>query len=223
MDKHSTRFIIRSILLVLLTSLSYTSALHAESRNCKKEEKHAANLQLTAIANDTQRQTKLIKKHLPHGLHTSNEIGDNEQVFHQAGYILNHDTDLRTGLWVSYQLTKTDLNNAAGKDRVNCFRRDPIMSASQTATPTDYKEPIYDQGHMTNDADLKHDPTQQINTYLMSNMGPQHCRFNRGIWLSLEHLSRKWAKQYKNIYITSGQSLIEMGMQNVMQTIRPNG
>lgn len=204
MDKDLTSFIIRYLLLVMLTSLSYTSTLHAESRNCNKEEKHAANLQLTEIANDTQRQTTLIEKHLPHGLHTSNEISDNEQVFHQAGYILNHDSDLRTGLWVSYQLTETDLNNAAGKERVNCFRRDPRMIVSQTATPSDYEEPIYDQGHMTNDADLKHDLIQQINTYLMSNMSPQHCRFNRGIWLSLEHLSREWAKQYKNIYITSG-------------------
>src|SRR5690349_21216006 len=38
----------------------------------------------------------------------------------------------------------------------------------------------------------------------MSNMSPQECRFNRGIWLSLESLSRVWAIEYGTIYITSG-------------------
>lgn len=40
----------------------------------------------------------------------------------------------------------------------------------------------------------------------MSNMSPQHCRFNRGIWLSLEHLTRIWANndQYGAILVTSG-------------------
>lgn len=46
--------------------------------------------------------------------------------------------------------------------------------------------------------------TKQINTYVMSNMSPQYCRFNRGIWLSLEHLGRIWAKQYGKIHVTSG-------------------
>ena len=178
--------------------------VYAGSRNCTKAEKQAANAQLSSIAIDADRQSTLITTHLPNGLHTANVTVENEQVFHQAGYILNHDTDLRTALWVSYKLTKTDMDNTGGKDRVNCFRRDPRMTFDQTATPADYKEPIYDQGHMANDADLKDDLTEQINTYLMSNMSPQHCRFNRGIWLSLEHLTRKWANQYKTIYVTSG-------------------
>lgn len=195
---------VRLCLILVLTSITFSSTVNAGSRNCTKVEKQAANAQLSAIASDSDRQSSLITTHLPHGLHTSDAAAINEQVLHQAGYILKHDTDLRTTLWVSYKLTETDMDNAAGKDRVNCFRRDPRMTSNQTATPTDFKEPIYDQGHMANDADLKDALTEQINTYLMSNMSPQHCRFNRGIWLSLEHLTRKWAKQYKTLYVTSG-------------------
>jgi endonuclease G len=53
---------------------------------------------------------------------------------------------------------------------------------------------------------MKDDLIEQINTYVMSNMSPQHCRFNRGIWLSLEHLTRIWANEgaYDNILVTSG-------------------
>ena len=57
---------------------------------------------------------------------------------------------------------------------------------------------------MANDADMKDDLIEQVNTYMMSNMSPLYCRFNRGIWLSLEHLGRAWAKEYEEIYITSG-------------------
>jgi endonuclease G len=59
---------------------------------------------------------------------------------------------------------------------------------------------------MANDADMKDNLIEQINTYVMSNMSPQHCRFNRGIWLSLEHLTRIWANEdsYGNILVTSG-------------------
>jgi endonuclease G, mitochondrial len=65
-------------------------------------------------------------------------------------------------------------------------------------------KPIYDQGHIVNDRDLKDDAVEQINTYVMSNMSPQHCRFNRGIWLTLEHLGRQWAKDYGKVHVTAG-------------------
>jgi len=105
---------------------------------------------------------------------------------------------------LSYRLTAKDMIDAQGKDRVNCFRKDPRMAAAVTGVPADYNEPRFDQGHMANDADLKDDLIEQINSYIMSNMSPQDCRFNRGIWLSLEDLTRKWATAYDTVYVTSG-------------------
>ena len=107
---------------------------------------------------------------------------------------------------MSYRLDADDIKGASGQDRVNCFRRDPRLSNAVAANPADYKEPIYDQGHMANDADMKDNLIEQINTYVMSNMSPQHCRFNRGIWLSLEHLTRIWANEdvYGSLLVTSG-------------------
>ena len=58
-----------------------------------------------------------------------------------------------------------------------CFRQDPRLTSTETAILADYDEPIYDRGHLANDADLKDDLTEQINTYVLSNMSPQHCRF----------------------------------------------
>lgn len=190
----------------LLWAVSPTAA--AAARDCTADERAEGNAQLMAIRGDPTRQATIIKRHLPFGAHIGRHASqggpDNEDLLLQEGYALLHDTDLRTGLWVSYKLTGADIVGAEGKDRVNCFRTDPRFTSATTAIKSDYDEPIYDQGHLANDADMKDDLIEQINTYMMSNMSPQHCRFNRGVWLSLEHIGRIWAEKYETIYITSG-------------------
>ena len=123
---------------------------------------------------------------------------------HQDGYLLSHDSDLRTALWVAYRLDGTEVEAGAGKERVNCFRKDPRMTRAKTATTTDYKEPRFDQGHMANDREFKDVLQEQLNTFIMSNMSPQEDCFNRGIWLSLEYQVRRWARTYGKVYVTSG-------------------
>ena len=185
---------------MLLSGLSTA----VEAKDCTAQQKQLANDQLIAISTDTQRQAAISSQHAPFGLPTT--VGDiiNEEVLYQEGYILGYDGDLRTTLWVSYKLTAQDISNANRQQRVNCFRTDPRLQKDLAAKTSDYREPIYDQGHMANDADLKDNLVEQLNTYVMSNMSPQHCRFNRGIWLSLEHLGRIWAQKYEEIYIISG-------------------
>jgi endonuclease G len=189
----------------LLLVLSTNSAL-AISRNCTASEKETANQQLLVIQNSSDLRESIIARHLPFGAHQSTVANDNAQLLFQNGYVMSHDPDLRTAIWSSYRLEASDIQGASGQDRVNCFRRDPRLTKSIAATPADYNEPVYDQGHMANDPDMKDDLIEQINTYVMSNMSPQHCRFNRGIWLSLEHLTRIWANEgaYDNILVTSG-------------------
>lgn len=189
-----------SAVLIVISS----NAVSAATRNCTATEKQRANAELLRLQTDSQAQATLMAKHARYGLPATTILASNEQALFQNGYIMGHDGDLLTALWVSYSLTKSDIEEASGKDRVNCFRKDPRLARNIAASTSDYKEPIFDQGHMTNDADLKDDVIEQVNTYVMSNMSPQYCRFNRGIWLSLEHLGRIWAKKYGEIQITSG-------------------
>ena len=174
------------------------------AKNCSSAEKGQADRVLAAIEGNASQREQLLTLHAPFGPHQSTGDATGEVVLVQGGYVMTHDDDLRTSIWVTYRLTGTDIDNAAGKDRVNCFRKDPRFGRGQGASTTDYREPVYDQGHLANDADMKDDLIQQLNTYVMSNMSPQHCRFNRGIWLSLERLTRIWAKKYGEIYVTSG-------------------
>ena len=194
--------------LTILLVLAFATPALVQARNCTAAERDAANAQLLAIQSDAPRTARILERHLPLGVPTSTHVvqggPDNEDLLAQEGYVRLHDKDLRTTLWVAYRLTKADLEGAAGKERVNCFRRDPRFTSDESGTPTDYDEPIFDQGHMTNDADLKDDVTEQVNTYMMSNMSPQYCRLNRGVWLSLESLGRKLAEQNETIFIVSG-------------------
>lgn len=193
----------RSIIIAFLAL--YATNSFAASRNCTADEKTTADKQLIEIANDTEAQLALASEHLPFGIHSPNSVATNQLILYQGGYVLSYDADLLTTLWASYRLTNADISGASGNDRINCFRTDPRLN-DKSPKPSDYDEPIYDRGHMANDADLKDDTTEQVNSYIYSNMSPQHCRFNRGIWLSLEHMTRKWAsnENYNRLLVTTG-------------------
>ena len=186
-----------------LSVLLFSSASSAGSRNCTKTEKLEGNQYLLAIENDIALREQIINEHLPTGVPSSLIPSPTEELLVNGGYVMLYDHDLRTSLWSAYHLTATDRAGAAGKDRVNCFRSDPRIEEN-AARLSDYKEPIYDQGHLTPDASLKDEFLEQINSYVLSNMSPQHCALNRGVWLSLEGLIRQWANTYQSIYIISG-------------------
>jgi DNA/RNA endonuclease G (NUC1) len=143
---------------------------------------------------------------MPFEQHETQGQFDGEITLYQDGYIVHYDDDLKSPLWASYKLTDQDRTNAAGKRWVNFFRKDARLKKSQNAIKADYNEPTYDQGQMANDADLKDDLIEQLNTYVLTNMSPQHCAFNRVIWLSLEDITRAWARPdvYGELYVTSG-------------------
>ena len=195
------RLVVLSVPAMLLT-LAASDWVY--SRNCTAQEKESANARLLEIEDSPMLQAGLVKRHAPWGAHRSTGSVGGERMLHQDGYLLSHDSDLRTALWVAYRLSGAEVEAGAGKDRVNCFRKDPRMTRAETATTTDYNEPRFDQGHMANDRDLKDVLHEQVNTYVMSNMSPQEDCFNRGVWLSMEHQVRRWAQTYGEVYVTSG-------------------
>lgn len=120
----------------------------------------------------------------------------------QVDYILNHDGDLRTSTWAAYELRKANVEK--DREKMECFRRDVRLRISHSGYCSDYDEPTYDQGHLAPNSDMKRTLRTMINSYMMSNMAPQHCNFNRGSWLVLEGLVRHWAVQKNKIYVITG-------------------
>lgn len=199
-----TRRLIATAVLAMCTTIAYAE----DKRRCTDVEKDLADRQLLAIAKDDQWRSSLTKQHLPFGIHVGEHASQggptNEKLLVQVGYVTLHDGDLRTALWTAHRLTRADVIRGESNERVECFRPDIRLPEQHAAIEEDYEEPIFDRGHLTPDRDLRDDLTEQVNSYVLSNMAPQYGKFNRGIWGRIENLGRDWAKAHRTLYVTSG-------------------
>lgn len=50
-----------------------------------------------------------------------------------------------------------------------------------------------------------------VNSYVFSNITPQYCHFNRGVWLFFEGMVRKWAKEKGEVNVISGSAFDKDG------------
>ena len=76
-------------------------------------------------------------------------------------------------------------------DRLDNFRPDYRIPEEFRADLADYEGSGYDRGHLVASANQNEINLQNSETFLLSNMSPQHPRFNRDIWKKLESAVRK--------------------------------
>ena len=209
------RMTIRWVVVCMLALCASVATAETTKEICTGKQRAEANERLENIKDDKDWSERLVAQHLPFGRHISRHAAEgtptNEVVLVQAGYVTLHDGDLRTAIWTAHELRGEDVRGGACKVRVECFREDiRLMSEGHAAAKEDYDEPKdyqgsrFAMGHMTSDRDLRDDVTEQVNSYVMSNMSPQYGGFNGGVWLRLEELGRAWAEQFGTVFITSG-------------------
>jgi endonuclease G len=192
---------------VVFSSLSLAVALlvggMAEPRaaiatDCTTAQKEAADEELRLSTRD---KTASTAQQLPWGALAEPAGADNEGLLVQRDYVIDYDADLRVPVWVAYRLDSQRLRHSP---RIDCFRKDPRLSAAAASTTKDYSEPIFDQGHLANNADMTSSANSVINSFILSNMTPQYCQFNEGVWQMLENIVRLWAKVDHTVYVTTG-------------------
>jgi endonuclease G, mitochondrial len=127
-------------------------------------------------------------------------IPDEQFVLHRE-YVLNYNGDLKIPLYATYVLKASDV---VPRTRLKCFREDPRLAAAARSVLADYVEPIFDRGHLVPRADMNRSKAVMINTFVLSNMMPQHDQFNQGIWETLESAVRAWALEKGTIVVVSG-------------------
>ena len=206
---------VRPVLVLLLFACVaqpfVIAPVYAASCTCQftKEQRATADKELWLNQKDKDLS---LATHLPWGAPKSASKASGEVILIQRDYVIGYDKDLLAPLWTGHRLTKATLEarekakkKSGSADRKNCFRPDPRLKNEETAFCVNYDEPVYDQGHFVPDADMPHQPIASlVNSYIYSNIAPQHCYFNRGIWLILEGLARAWAKEKGEIYVLSG-------------------
>ncbi len=71
-------------------------------------------------------------------------------------------------------------------ERLDNFRPDYRVPPMFRADLGDFRNSGYDRGHLVASANQRDITIQNSETFLLSNMSPQHPKFNRGIWKDLE-------------------------------------
>lgn len=184
-----------SLLFVLAAAAGWSPAA---AFACSAADRAVADRALRLSTTD---QAASIAAHLPWGAPAPNAPTSNESRLVQRDYVIGYDADLRVPLWTAERVVASQLGAVA---RADCFRADPRLSAAAASTPADYREPIYDQGHMAPFANQSSSAIAGHNSFIMSNMAPQTCQFNRGIWQILEGITRLWAAEHGIVYVLSG-------------------
>jgi DNA/RNA endonuclease G (NUC1) len=190
-------FVHISLRLMLLVG-SAIAAIPATAANCTAAARHEADKWLWLNQAD---KNASITRNLPWGAPAPTGSVSRERELVQQDYVIGYDADLRVPLWTAERVIGSKLGKVG---RSNCFRKDVRLKSADASTPSDYSEPVFDQGHVTPSADMTMSDIAVNNSFIMSNMTPQFCQFNRGVWQILEEIVRRWAVQYGTIYVTSG-------------------
>ena len=109
----------------------------------------------------------------------------------RLAYVLRHNDRRHVPDWVAWPTGKAHATGCI--PRSDSFRADPDLPPGIGATPADYDERDYDQGHVAGDAYFNYAAEPERQSFLMSNMTPQTAANNRGPYRALEINSREWA------------------------------
>jgi endonuclease G len=127
--------------------------------------------------------------HSPYGFAATQRTA---QPICREGYLVAYDAPVKIPVYVAYTLLP---QNALGCfPRTNAFVADASLNGTG-ARPDDYAGTGYDKGHAAPDGDLSWTQQVEYESFLMTNMYPQHGSLNRGIWKLLETSVRGWAVQ----------------------------
>ena len=168
----------------------------ALAANCSPAQREAADRQLWLNARDRGLATAAV---FPWGEPEAPADPSRRRLV-QRDYVIDYDDDLQGPVWSAEVVGLKPLKGG----RIDCFRPDPRIPAEAASRPSDYDEPIFDQGHMVPNGDMSFGDIPVMNSFIMSNMTPQFCQFNRGIWQILESLVRFWAEEGSPVYVLNG-------------------
>ena len=124
-----------------------------------------------------------------------------EQIIHHTGYTVSYNKASRNPNWVAYELTRKETEG--DEKRSNQFTKDPLVQG-EAASNSDYARSGYDKGHMAPAADMKWSSKVMKESFLFSNVSPQHPDLNRRKWKDLESKIRNWAVTDSAIIIICG-------------------
>ena len=125
-----------------------------------------------------------------------------EQLIYKKGYTASYNKETKTPNWVAWHLNRDHITGDVPRPGA-AFHEDTQVPLPR-ATNDDYKGSGWSRGHMCPAGDNKWDEDAMYESFLLTNVCPQHASLNSGIWNQIEILCRKWAEKYGDLDIVCG-------------------
>jgi len=138
-----------------------------------------------------------------HSYHTPFGIKSNcDQILKREAFEVCYKYGTKSPEWVSYTITKASVSKVL--KRKNRFYEDKEIEEKYRAKLSDYKKSGYDRGHMMPNATADYSKQSQKESFLLSNITPQHPALNRRGWAYLEKNVRSLATKYNKVHVVTG-------------------
>ena len=125
-----------------------------------------------------------------------------DQILINRNYVIGYSYYFRQAKW-ALEIINPKKDGITRKDN---FRPDYRIPERFRADLADYESSGFDRGHLVSSANQIGSDIQNSETFLLSNMAPQHPKFNRNIWKKLEEETRRLdlGKKVLETYVISG-------------------
>ena len=137
------------------------------------------------------------------------------QILRREGYVVSYNQDNRIPNWVMWHLTADHTSGPFKREGIK-FQTDEEADG-QRVTTYDYMRSGYDRGHMCPSGDNKWSRRAQEQSFLLTNICPQHHQLNVGDWNEMELQCRRWAQAYGDIYVVAGPILLNKRHKTIGQ------
>ncbi|MBQ4366594.1 MAG: DNA/RNA non-specific endonuclease [Muribaculaceae bacterium] len=117
-----------------------------------------------------------------------------------TGFVVDFNPTTHLANCTAYVLTQQKLSGKSG--RHDKFAHDPHVSGCPT--PDAYHLSGMDRGHLVPAGDMTWDERAMAESFLMTNVCPQHKSLNSGGWSKLEEKVREWARRDSVLVILAG-------------------
>lgn len=108
------------------------------------------------------------------------------------------DKKARISRWVAYPLNRSFIGSG---ERENAWGVADPKAPSSDYPYVGQSFSGYDRGHQLPSADRY---AANESTYYGTNITPQRSRFNQGIWVTMEALTRSWSMSFDTLYVVTG-------------------
>lgn len=130
------------------------------------------------------------------------DVCETDLVLDKKGFNVGYCFNKKTALWVSYVLSKT--STTINKERGDNYFPDPEVPEKYRVEPSDYTHSGYDKGHLAPSSAIDYSRKSNDETFMMSNVAPQHPQLNRNAWRALEQKIQTWVRTKGKLFVVTG-------------------